>query len=125
MLTWPSEISTPLIEAHLSPEWFKVGLLEAANTEAICQEMRETGPLPEIPTIILCSLGIDGFRLAVSAGEPEELLQAEIEGRRRLYEKLAASLPMGEVRPVDGVGHVTMHLRRPDVVVQAVRDLLA
>jgi pimeloyl-ACP methyl ester carboxylesterase len=123
--TWPSNVSAPLIAAHLTADWFKVGFLEASNVGAVYQEMRETGPLPAVPTIILCSTGIDGFRLAVSAGEPEEVLEAEIAGRRRLYEKLAASVPKGEMRTVDGVGHVTMHLRRPDAVLQAVRDLLA
>ena len=28
-------------------------------------------------------------------------------------------------RLIDGVGHVTLHLRRPDAVVQAIQDLLA
>lgn len=121
---WPSEISSPLVDAHLTPDWFKVGFLEASNIEAVYREIRDTGPLPDLPTIILCSTGIDGFRLAVSAGESTELLEAEIAGRVALYEELAASLSDGELRTVEDVGHVTMHLRRPDVVIQAVRDLL-
>jgi pimeloyl-ACP methyl ester carboxylesterase len=122
--TWPSALSAPLVEAHLSPEWFGAGFLEASNLGAIYAEANDAGPLPALPTIVLCSTGLDGFRLAVSGGQSEELLQAEIDGRRRLYESLATSVPRGEVRTVDGVGHVTLHLRRPDVVVQAVRDLL-
>jgi hypothetical protein len=36
---------------------------------------------------------------------------------------LAGSVPRGEVRVVDA-GHLTMHYRYPDTVVQAVQDLL-
>lgn len=53
----------------------------------------------------------------------EMLLRAEIEGKCRLYEALAESVPRGEVRLVDA-GHITMHLRHPDAVIQAIGDLL-
>ncbi len=55
----------------------------------------------------------------------EALLREEIEGKRRLYTALAESVSQGENRLVDGVGHVTLHLRRPDAVAQAIQDLLA
>jgi hypothetical protein len=35
-----------------------------------------------------------------------------------------SSVSHGEDRLVDGVGHVTLHLRRPDAVAQAIQDLL-
>ena len=46
----------------------------------------------------------------------------EIEGKRRLYTALAGSVPRGEIRLVDA-GHVTMHLRHPGTVLQAIQDL--
>lgn len=67
--------------------------------------------------------GAGGFKQAVSAGMPASLLIAEIDGQRGLYTALAGSVPRGEIRLVDA-GHVTIHLRRPDVVVEAIRDLL-
>jgi hypothetical protein len=60
----------------------------------------------------------------VSGGTPEALLREEIEGKRRLYTALAESVSQGGNRLVDGVGYVTLHLRRPDAVQQAIRDLL-
>ena len=60
----------------------------------------------------------------MSIGEDESLLREEIEGKARLYTALAASVPRGENRLVDGAGHVTIHWRRPDAVLQAIRDLL-
>ena len=68
--------------------------------------------MPDVPLILLCSMGIDAFKTAVSQGVSESLLREEIEGKRRLYTALAESVPRGEVRPIDA-GHVTMHLRRP------------
>jgi hypothetical protein len=74
-----------------------------------------------VPLIILSSTGIDSFKRAVSQGTSESLLHEEIDGKRRLYTALAESVPRGEVRLVDDVGHVTLHLRRPDAVLQASR----
>lgn len=68
-------------------------------------------------------MGTDSFKRAVSVGESESLLREEIEGKRRLYTALAESVPRGEIRLVDA-GHVTMHRRRPDAVLQAIQDLI-
>ncbi|MFC3994903.1 alpha/beta fold hydrolase [Nocardiopsis sediminis] len=121
---WPEGIREPLIDRHVGPDWLRVGAQEAQNVEALYDEMRHAGPMPDVPLIILASTGIDDFKKAVSAGTPESLLREEIDGKLRLYTHLAASVPHGENRPVDGAGHVTLHWRRPDAVVQAIRDLL-
>jgi hypothetical protein len=73
--------------------------------------------------IILTSMGIDSFKAAVSQGIPESLLREENEGKRRLYTTWAHALH-GEIRLIEDVGHVTLHLRRPDAVLQAIQDLL-
>jgi pimeloyl-ACP methyl ester carboxylesterase len=123
LVDWPDEIRRLLISRHISPRWLRVGLREAKNVDAVYEEVRRVGPMPDVPLIILSSMGTDDFRRAVSVGESESLLFEEIEGKRQLYTALAGSVPRGEIRPVDS-GHFTMHLRRPDVVVQALRDLL-
>jgi len=69
-------------------------------------------------------MGTDGFKQAVSVGESESLLREEIEGKRRLYVALAESIARGQTRLIDA-GHVAVHLRRPDAVLQAIQDLLA
>jgi pimeloyl-ACP methyl ester carboxylesterase len=120
---WPAAIRGPLIDRHVSPEWVRVGLREAKHVDRLYDEVRHAGPLPDVPLIVLCSTGSDGFKTAVSVGESAALLREELEGKRRLYAALAATVPRGEIRLVDA-GHVTLHLRRPDAVLQAIRDLL-
>lgn len=121
---WPGEIREPLIDAHASPNWLRVGFEEARNVGQLYAEVRQAGRWPDVPTIILCSMETDDFKRAVSAGEPESLLQAEIDGKRELYDNLARSVPHGENRLVDA-GHVTLHLRHPEAVTQAIRDVIA
>jgi hypothetical protein len=36
---------------------------------------------------------------------------------------LAQSVPRGEIRLIEDAGHVTVHFRRPDAVLQAIEDL--
>ena len=122
--TWPAEVRDPLIEAHISPGWIRTGIEEAKNIEDLYKEVGQAAPWPDVPTIILSSMEADEFKRAVSASQSEELLQAEIEGKKRLYDALAASMARAESRPVDA-GHVTLPLRHPEAVVQAVCDVIA
>ncbi|WP_204049636.1 alpha/beta fold hydrolase [Microbispora siamensis] len=122
---WPADLREPLVDSHVSREWLLTGIREAANIEAVRDEIRAAGPLPDVPLIILTALAIDPFKQAVSAGVPEKLLQAENDGKTRLYNEFAASVPRGENRIVEDAGHVTLPFRRPDAVVQAIRDVLA
>ncbi len=119
---WPAEIREPLIDAHTSAPWLRVGFQEAKNVEQLYGEVRHAGAWPDVPTTILCSMEADDFKRAVSAGVSESLLQAEIEGKRQLYENIAKSLPRGEIQLVDG-GHVTLHLRHPEAVTWAIRTV--
>jgi pimeloyl-ACP methyl ester carboxylesterase len=121
---WPREVREPLIEGHLSRAWLQAGLAEAAGARALDAELRAAGPLPDVPLIVLTATGIDPFKEAVSGGIPAALLRGEIEGKTRLYDRLAASVPRGENRLVDGVGHVTLPMRRPDAIARAVRDVI-
>jgi pimeloyl-ACP methyl ester carboxylesterase len=124
MADWPEKIREILIERHVSPDWLRAGLQEARNVDQLYDEVRHAGQMPEMPLIILTSMGIDPFKAAVSQGTSESLLREEIEGKRRLYTTWAHSLH-GENRLIEGAGHVTLHFRRPDAVLQAIQDLLA
>jgi pimeloyl-ACP methyl ester carboxylesterase len=123
MTGWPAEIREPLVERHVSPEWVRAALEEAKDIDQLYDEIRSAGPMPDVPLIILCSMETDGFKEAVSAGEPEALLLEEIEAKRKLYTAVAGAVPRGEIRLVDA-GHVTMHYRSPEAVIQAIKDLL-
>jgi pimeloyl-ACP methyl ester carboxylesterase len=124
MADWPETIREPLIAGHVSPGWFRIGLQEAKNRYQLHDELRHAGPMPDVPLIVLTAMGIDAFKTMVSGGIPEALLNEEIDGKRRLHDTLAASVPRGENRLIDGAGHVTIHWRRPDAVLQAIQDLL-
>jgi len=123
MADWPEEIRDLLIDRHVSVEWLRAGLQETKNIQRLYDEVRHAGPMPDVPLIILSSIGIDAFKRAVSQGISDALLHEEIEGKRRLYTALAESVPRGEIRLIEHAGHVTIHFRRPDAVIQAIQDL--
>jgi pimeloyl-ACP methyl ester carboxylesterase len=123
LTSWPENVRQILVERHVSLDWLRAGLQEAINVEQLYDEVRHAGPMPDVPLIILTSMGIDSFKEAVSQGTPESLLREEIEGKRRLYTTWAQTMH-GENRLIEDVGHVTLHFRRPDAVLQAIRDLL-
>lgn len=77
----------------------------AAKLNEIYDEMRRAGPIPDVPLIVLTAMGVDAFKRAVLIGESDELLRQENEGKRRLYEALAGSVPRGENRVIEGAGH--------------------
>jgi pimeloyl-ACP methyl ester carboxylesterase len=121
---WPAEIREILIGRHVSPDWLRVGLQEAKDVDQLYDEIRHAGPMPDVSLIVLTSMGIDSFKEAVSQGAPESLLREEIEGKRRLYTAWVDSFSRGENRLIEDAGHVTLHYRRPDAVVQAIQDIL-
>lgn len=124
MADWPEEIREPLIDRHVSLGWLRVSMQEAKNIDQLYDEVRHAGPMPDVPLIVLSSMAIDSFKRAVSQGMPDSLLREEIEGKRRLYTALAESVSHGENRLIEGAGHVTIHFRRPDAVLEAIQDLL-
>ncbi|TQS25896.1 alpha/beta hydrolase [Microbispora sp. KK1-11] len=125
MADWPAGLREPLVDSHVSREWLLTGIREAANVKAVHDEIRAAGPLPDVPMIILTAVAVDPFKRAVSAGASDELLQAETDGKTRLYNDFAASVPRGENRIVEDAGHVTLPFRRPEAAVRAIRDVLA
>ena len=123
MADWPQAMRDALVERHVSLDWLLVGLQEAQNVQRLYREVRAAGPLPDVPMIILCSMQTDAFRRAVDPEASEERRRQEVDGKRRLYEVFAASVPRGEVRPVDA-GHVTIAYRCAEAALTAMEDLL-
>ncbi len=119
---WPDAIRDLLVERHVSLPWMIGGMLEAQNLDEIYGSVRDK-PMPDIPMIVLCSTEIDEFARVVSAGRSDDLMNQELEGKRRLYEAFARTVPRGELRPMGG-GHVTMSFRHPEPVIQAIRDIV-
>jgi pimeloyl-ACP methyl ester carboxylesterase len=116
---WPAAIRERLIDYHLR-SWRK-SLQERKNEDAVFDEVRRGGDLPDVPLIVLSAMGIDPFMAAIL---PEPYLHEVNERKRVIYEGLARSVPRGENRLVANAGHSTIHTDRPDAVVLAIRDLL-
>jgi hypothetical protein len=116
---WPAPIRDLLLEYHLK-SW-RVGLKEAKNLESICDEIRGGGEMPEVPLIVLTGMGIDPFR-AMFASEASQRQLNDI--KLAINQAIANSVRHGEHRVLENAAHATLHVDRPDAVVQAIRDLL-
>jgi hypothetical protein len=121
---WPADVRAALIERHVSLDGLMVGMEEAQDLEeGLYDEVRRAGPLPDVPLIVFCSAAIDAFRKAVAPNEDAARVAAALEGQRRLYAGLAASVPRGELRLLDA-GHVTLPFRHPDAIAGAIGEIL-
>jgi pimeloyl-ACP methyl ester carboxylesterase len=123
MANWPADIREGLVASHTTLDWLAVGLREARGLDDLYAEVRQCGPMPAVPTVILSSTGHDGFRQAVSPDEPQDLLEEESKAKARLYADILQGLPRGEVRSVD-TGHVTMAFRCTDAVLDAIGSVI-
>jgi len=54
----------------------------------------------------------------------EQLLRELSDRKRAFYAAVAESVPRGEHRVLEDAAHSTIHIDRPDAVLQAIRDLL-
>lgn len=119
---WPPEIRAPLIARHLDPVKYKTGLLEASNVDALNDEMRKGGSTPAVPVIVYTAMGMDATQLAFST---EEVVQAQNQAKLVTNNAYVRTVPGAENRVLEDASHVMIHTRRPDAVMQGVRDLLA
>jgi pimeloyl-ACP methyl ester carboxylesterase len=122
MADWPPDLAQALVERHVSLDWLAVGIRESRKLDDLYAEARDYGPVPDIPLVILCSMSTDGFQQAVSVGQSDELVQAEIAAKLHLYTDVTATLHHAQVRPVDS-GHLTLAFREPDAILTAINDL--
>ncbi len=119
---WPNEIREKLIKDHESIQWLLSGSREAANVDDLYEEIRTANAIPDVPTIILCSMEVDGFRRVVLAGETNELIAKEIEAKNRLYQEYLSNLTEGKLIKLN-CGHVNMPFRQLEAVALAIKEL--
>src|SRR3954467_4796412 len=116
---WPEPVREPLIEHHLT-SWRTAWREDDNLYDEVSDELRRAPALPDVPLIVLSAVGHDAVQAQLW---PDDVLREINDGKRALHAELAASVPRGEHRVVDA-GHGWVHEERPDVVLQAVRDLL-
>jgi pimeloyl-ACP methyl ester carboxylesterase len=121
---WPDSIREPLIEYHLATlrktleEWPPS---QRTDNGALMNELRNGEKMHDVPLIVVAALGLDWSMKLMMA---ESYLRKMNDGKRIVFTALAESVPHGEYREVENAGHSTIHIDCPDVVVQAIRDIL-
>jgi pimeloyl-ACP methyl ester carboxylesterase len=119
---WPDDVRNQLIAGHLSPGWIRAGVRERSNMGDIADELKAGGSVPDVPMIELTALRPDlGQGLFMSKKTLAELTERKV----RLYDALVGAAGNGEHRMLPDATHSTIHVDRPDAVVQAVRDVVA
>jgi pimeloyl-ACP methyl ester carboxylesterase len=125
----PEPLRQPLIDAHVSDDWLRAGAAERANLVALAEELRAGPDIPDVPLVALTTRAIDPAQRALTSRQTlrqtsEQTLRETAEGSRRMAAALVSAVSDGEQRIVGGVGHTQLCFQRPDVVVQAIRDVV-
>ena len=119
--SWPAAVRGPLIDNHLGA--WRTAMDETANLETdIYAELRDGGPLPDVPLIVLTATGINPFWAKFA---PAEVARQAQQGVHAMHAAMAAAVPRGEHRLLPGASHQIAHVQQPDAVVQAVADVLS
>lgn len=124
---YPEHVRQPLIDAHVSDDWLRGGFAERGNLVALAEELRAGPDFPDVPLIALTTEDIDPVQQALTTRQSvvEQTRHEIAEGRRKMVAALVSSVSHGQWRVVSGVGHSELCFQRPDVVVQAVHDIVA
>jgi pimeloyl-ACP methyl ester carboxylesterase len=117
---WPDSVLAPLVEHHLT-DW-RTQLHETKNLEdEVYGELRQAGAQPDVPMIVLTAMGRNPYWAQFLS---EELMREAQQGVHNLHAAIAGSVSQGEHREVAEASHQYLHIEKPDVVVQAIADLL-
>lgn len=122
---WPAGIREPLLEGGFSEEGYLRSLREPMTLPDLFGEVRDAGPEPETPVIIVSAMGPDPVAEELAPPGSRDTTREPGNAKHRLYSHLATALPRTEVRRLDDAGHSNITWARPDAVVRAVRDVLA
>ena len=117
--TWPDQVRVALVARHL--EAWRVGILESMSLDTVIAELANGGPIPDVPLVVMTSMGIDP---ALRAFSPDAAQQKINDGKRTLNELISRSTSRGRHVVVEDAAHAWMTMDRPDTVLQALRELL-
>ncbi|WP_405401468.1 alpha/beta fold hydrolase [Streptomyces sp. NBC_01104] len=118
---YPAHVREPLIDAHESDAWMRVGIAERSGLAGLAAELRAGPGLPDVPAVALTVLGVDP---AQRAQMPQDTVREMLDGRTRMDAALMDSVSYGEQRLLPDTLHHRLCFDRPDAVVRAVRDVL-
>ena len=108
--------TTKAVDAMLA----ELDTIEAVHSEAREAEITTLGDIP----LVVVTHGVSPPQFPPDLGVTEEDMRLYEETWRGLQEELAALSSRGRVVVAEGAGHM-IHHDRPDIVLQAIRDVLA
>ncbi len=112
----PAHVRDPLIARHIDRD--DAGLRDMMSAARIQAEVTNGPALPDIPVTVLTGMKIDP-----TPGRSSSDMEAFNKIKRDAHRALVNSLPHGEHRVLEDVGH-RLTAERPDVVVDAIFDIL-
>jgi pimeloyl-ACP methyl ester carboxylesterase len=126
---YPETMRRPLADAHAGAGWLRAGFAERGNLVALAEELRAGPDIPDVPVVALTVEGVDPAQQALASeqtrqGMSERTMREMLEGKRKMAAALVSAVSDGEQRIVVEAGHNQLCFRRPDVVAQAVRDVV-
>lgn len=117
--TWPDGVRQALVARHL--EGWKTGIREAMSLDLVVGELAAGGPVPDVPVTVITAMGLDPAQRAFA---PDELQQRVNAGKRIVNDLVAASFSRGRNVVLEDAAHAWMTMERPDVVIDAIAELL-
>jgi pimeloyl-ACP methyl ester carboxylesterase len=114
----PAQVREALIARHRDPDHAVVGLRDMQNARRIQEEVANGPALPDVPVTVLTGMQIDPM-----PGTSDEDKHAFNQVKLKAHAAFASSVPQGEHRVLQDAGHL-FYTQRPDVVAQAVFDIL-
>jgi hypothetical protein len=96
-------------------------MLEARNVEELYDEIRQGGPIPPMPLIVVTAMGIDAIQTLFSS---EEIVRGQNQAKLASHMVLVRWVPGAQHRVLEDASHAMIHARRPDAVLEGIRDLL-
>jgi pimeloyl-ACP methyl ester carboxylesterase len=114
----PAQVRDLLIARHLDPDHAIVGLRDMQSARRIQEEVTSGPALPDVPVTVLTGMQIDPM-----PGTSDEDQHAFNQIKLAAHVAFVSSVRQGEHRVLQDAGHL-FYTQRPDVVAQAVFDIL-
>jgi pimeloyl-ACP methyl ester carboxylesterase len=114
----PAQVRDPLIARHMDPDHAIAGLRDMQSARRIQEEVTNGPALPDVLVTVLTGMQIDPM-----PGTSDEDQHAFNQIKLAVHAAFVSSVPQGEHRVLQDAGHL-FYTQRPDVVVNAVFDIL-
>lgn len=121
---FPQTLRQALIDVHLSDHGIRAGAVERGTQAAPAAEVQDGPDLPDVATIALTIVGSDAPQEELVSAEESQLTRDLNQGKIRMDAAMINRLSFGEQRIIDDVGHSEVIFSRPEVVVQAIQDVV-